>query len=66
MHLQVMTVDQARSFQKHQFDGAILTKMDTDAKGELGYLWLCNREPIVLIGNGQEYENLNNLIQIGY
>ena len=53
-------VDQARSFQKQlQFDGAILTKMDTDAKGGAGLsVAFATGKPIVLIGNGQEYENL--------
>ncbi len=55
-------VDQARIFQELlKFDGAVLTKLDTDAKGGAGLsIAHATGRPIVLCGVGQEY---NDLIQ---
>tara|TARA_A100001037_G_scaffold117116_1_gene106566 strand:+ start:5789 stop:7186 length:1398 start_codon:yes stop_codon:yes gene_type:complete len=53
-------VEQAKEFQKIlNFDGAVLCKLDTDAKGgaALSIAHATNR-PIVLAGIGQEYEDL--------
>ena len=53
-------VDQAKAFQEIlKFDGAILTKMDTDAKGGAGLsIAFTTGRPIVMVGVGQEYEDL--------
>ena len=53
-------VDQARNFQQMlKFDGAILTKLDTDAKGGAGLsIAHATGQPIVLCGVGQEYDDL--------
>ena len=53
-------VDQARIFQELlKFDGAILTKLDTDAKGGAGLsIAHATGRPIVLCGIGQEYDDL--------
>lgn len=53
-------VEQARKFQSIlHFDGAVLTKLDTDARGgaALSIAHATNR-PIVLAGYGQEYQDL--------
>lgn len=53
-------VEQARKFQSVlHFDGAVLTKLDTDARGgaALSIAHATNR-PIVLAGSGQEYQDL--------
>ena len=53
-------VDQAKAFQQIlKFDGAILTKMDTDAKGGAGLsIAFATGRPIVMVGVGQEYDDL--------
>ena len=53
-------VDQARNFQQMlKFDGAVLTKLDTDAKGGAGLsIAHATGQPIVLCGVGQEYDDL--------
>ena len=53
-------VDQARTFQEIlKFDGAILTKLDTDAKGGAGLsVAHATGRPIVLCGTGQGYDDL--------
>jgi fused signal recognition particle receptor len=53
-------VDQAKIFQQLlQFDGAVLTKLDTDAKGGAGLsIAHATGRPIVLCGTGQKYEDL--------
>ena len=53
-------VDQARMFQEIiQFDGAVLTKLDTDAKGGAGLsIAFATGRPIVFAGIGQGYEDL--------
>jgi len=53
-------VDQARNFQEMlKFDGAVLTKLDTDAKGGAGLsIAHATGRPIVLCGVGQEYDDL--------
>ncbi|MDP6010807.1 MAG: signal recognition particle-docking protein FtsY [Candidatus Poseidoniaceae archaeon] len=53
-------VDQAVQFQEIlKFDGAVLSKMDTDAKGGAGLsIAFSTSRPIVLAGVGQEYEDL--------
>ncbi|MDP6870103.1 MAG: signal recognition particle-docking protein FtsY [Candidatus Poseidoniaceae archaeon] len=53
-------VDQAKSFQEMlKFDGAILTKLDTDAKGGAGLsIAHTTGRPIVLCGMGQGYDDL--------
>jgi fused signal recognition particle receptor len=53
-------VDQAKAFQEIlKFDGAILTKMDTDAKGGAGLsIAFATGRPIVMVGVGQEYDDL--------
>jgi fused signal recognition particle receptor len=53
-------VDQARSFQEMlKFDGAVLTKLDTDAKGGAGLsIAHATGRPIVLCGIGQGYDDL--------
>ena len=53
-------VEQARKFQSVlHFDGAVLTKLDTDARGgaALSIAHATNR-PIVLAGSGQQYQDL--------
>jgi len=53
-------VEQATKFQSIlHFDGAVLTKLDTDARGgaALSIAHATNR-PIVLAGSGQEYQDL--------
>ena len=53
-------VDQAKNFQEMlKFDGAVLTKLDTDAKGgaALSVAFATGR-PIVFAGVGQEYTDL--------
>ena len=53
-------VEQARKFQSElNFDGAVLTKLDTDARGgaALSIAHATNR-PIVLAGSGQDYQDL--------
>ena len=53
-------VDQARMFQQiMKFDGAVLTKLDTDAKGGAGLsIAFATGRPIVFAGTGQGYEDL--------
>ena len=53
-------VDQARNFQEMlKFDGAVLTKLDTDAKGGAGLsIAHVTGRPIVLCGIGQGYDDL--------
>ena len=53
-------VEQAKMFQQiMRFDGAVLTKMDTDAKGGAGLsIAFATGRPIVLAGVGQAYEDL--------
>jgi len=53
-------VDQARMFQEiMKFDGAVLTKMDTDAKGGAGLsIAYATGRPIVFVGVGQGYDDL--------
>ena len=53
-------VEQARMFQEiMRFDGAVLTKMDTDAKGGAGLsIAFATGRPIVFAGIGQEYGDL--------
>ncbi len=53
-------VDQARNFQQMlKFDGAVLTKLDTDAKGGAGLsIAHATGRPIVMCGIGQEYDDL--------
>lgn len=53
-------VDQAVQFQEIlKFDGAVLSKMDTDAKGGAGLsIAFSTGRPIVLAGIGQEYDDL--------
>ena len=53
-------VEQARMFQSMlQFDGAVLTKLDTDAKGGAGLsIAFATGRPIVFAGMGQAYEDL--------
>ena len=53
-------VDQAKMFQEiMRFDGAVLTKMDTDAKGGAGLsIAYATGRPIVFAGVGQGYDDL--------
>ena len=53
-------VDQARMFQEiMKFDGAVLTKVDTDAKGGAGLsIAFATGRPIVFAGVGQGYDDL--------
>jgi fused signal recognition particle receptor len=53
-------VEQAMMFQSMlKFDGAVLTKMDTDAKGGAGLsIAFATGRPIVFAGIGQNYEDL--------
>ena len=54
------TVNQAREFYQHvQFDGAILTKSDADARGgaALSVVKITSK-PILYVGVGQEYSDL--------
>ena len=53
-------VEQAKMFQEiMRFDGAVLTKMDTDAKGGAGLsIAYATGRPIVFAGVGQGYEDL--------
>ncbi len=53
-------VEQAKMFQDiMRFDGAVLTKMDTDAKGGAGLsIAYATGRPIVFAGVGQEYGDL--------
>ena len=53
-------VDQARMFQEMmRFDGAVLSKMDTDAKGGAGLsIAFATSRPIVFSGTGQGYDDL--------
>ncbi|MFN3654508.1 MAG: signal recognition particle-docking protein FtsY, partial [Candidatus Nitrosotenuis sp.] len=54
------TVNQAREFYKHtQFDGAILTKSDADARGgaALSVVKITSK-PVLYVGVGQEYGDL--------
>ena len=53
-------VDQAKMFQEiMKFDGAVLTKMDTDAKGGAGLsIAFATGRPIVFVGTGQGYDDL--------
>ncbi|MDP6627842.1 MAG: signal recognition particle-docking protein FtsY, partial [Methanopyri archaeon] len=55
-------VEQAKTFkEKVGIDGIVLTKVDADAKGgsslSISYV---TRSPIVFIGTGQEYEDLES------
>ncbi|MDP7081126.1 MAG: hypothetical protein QF415_14620, partial [Candidatus Undinarchaeales archaeon] len=55
-------VEQAKTFkEKVGIDGIVLTKVDVDAKGgsslSISYV---TRSPIVFIGTGQEYEDLES------
>jgi len=53
-------VEQANMFQEiMRFDGAVLTKMDTDAKGGAGLsIAYATGRPIVFAGVGQDYDDL--------
>ncbi|HXG14549.1 MAG TPA: signal recognition particle-docking protein FtsY [Candidatus Nitrosotenuis sp.] len=54
------TVNQAREFYQHtQFDGAILTKSDADARGgaALSVVKITSK-PVLYVGVGQEYDDL--------
>ena len=53
-------VDQARTFQEIlKFDGAVLTKLDTDAKGGAGLsIAHATGRPITLCGVGQGYDDI--------
>ena len=53
-------VDQARMFQEMmRFDGAVLSKMDTDAKGGAGLsIAFATSRPFVFAGTGQGYDDL--------
>ena len=53
-------VDQAKMFQQLlKFDGAVLTKLDTDAKGGAGLsIAHATGRPIVLAGIGQAYDDI--------
>jgi fused signal recognition particle receptor len=53
-------VEQARMFQEiMKFDGAVLTKIDTDAKGGAGLsIAFSTGKPIVFVGVGQGYHDL--------
>ena len=53
-------VEQAKMFQEiMRFDGAVLTKMDTDAKGGAGLsIAFATGRPIVFAGVGQGYDDL--------
>jgi len=53
-------VEQAKMFQEiMRFDGAVLTKMDTDAKGGAGLsITYATGRPIVFAGVGQGYDDL--------
>ena len=53
-------VEQARMFQEiMKFDGAVLTKVDTDAKGGAGLsIAFATGRPIVFAGVGQSYDDL--------
>jgi fused signal recognition particle receptor len=53
-------VEQAKEFQKMlKFDGAVLCKLDTDAKGGAALsIAHATSRPIVLAGVGQNYEDL--------
>ena len=53
-------VDQAKMFQEMmRFDGAVLSKMDTDAKGGAGLsIAFATGRPIVFAGTGQGYDDL--------
>ena len=53
-------VEQAQMFQEiMRFDGAVLTKMDTDAKGGAGLsIAFATGRPIVFAGVGQGYDDL--------
>ena len=54
-------VEQAAEFSRVlTFDGAVLSKMDTDAKGGAGLsIAHVTGKPIVLVGTGQEYTDLH-------
>ena len=54
-------VEQAKMFQEiMRFDGAVLTKMDTDAKGGAGLsIAYATGRPIVFAGVGQGYDDLH-------
>ena len=54
------TVSQAREFHKHtNFDGAILTKSDADARGGAALsIVAVTKKPVVYVGTGQEYDDL--------
>ncbi|MBJ23249.1 MAG: signal recognition particle-docking protein FtsY [Euryarchaeota archaeon] len=54
-------VEQAAEFSRIlTFDGAVLSKMDTDAKGGAGLsIAHATGKPIVLVGTGQEYTDLH-------
>ncbi|MBK00104.1 MAG: signal recognition particle-docking protein FtsY [Euryarchaeota archaeon] len=54
-------VEQAAEFSRIlTFDGAVLSKMDTDAKGGAGLsIAHATGKPIVLVGTGQEYNDLH-------
>ena len=54
-------VEQAAEFSRVlTFDGAVLSKMDTDAKGGAGLsIAHATGKPIVLVGTGQEYSDLH-------
>ena len=53
-------VDQAKMFQQLlKYDGAVLTKLDTDAKGGAGLsIAHATGRPIVLAGVGQGYDDI--------
>ena len=53
-------VDQAKNFQDMlKFDGAVLTKLDTDAKGGAGLsIAHATGRPIVLCGVGEDYDDI--------
>ena len=60
-------VEQAKMFQEiMRFDGAVLTKMDTDAKGGAGLsIAYATGRPIVFAGTGQGYDDLSSSTPIG-
>lgn len=65
------TVSQAKEFSEYtEFDAAILTKIDADAKGGAALSIISvTGKPIIFLGMGQEYENLipfdiNNFVSV--
>ena len=54
------TVSQSREFHQHtNFDGAILTKSDADARGGAALsIVAVTKRPVIYVGTGQEYDDL--------